>query len=118
MSVSKISIKETLPTMYDLPSEDPKEPGLPDEYHLWQSQLCTATFCPATYPPEQVFVASDLNLYYDPEHTKWYKRPDWYAVVGISQFYEGRDLRLSYVMWQEEVKLNSFKKSLKIEEND
>ncbi|BBD60177.1 hypothetical protein NIES2109_29720 [Nostoc sp. HK-01] len=22
--------KEFLPTMYDLPSEDPKEPGLPD----------------------------------------------------------------------------------------
>ncbi len=28
------SPKEFLPTMYDLPSEDPEEPGLPDEYHL------------------------------------------------------------------------------------
>jgi Uma2 family endonuclease len=89
--------------MYDLPSEDPKEPGL-DEYHLWQSQLCMATFRPANYPPEQVFVAGDLNLYYDPEHPRWYKRPDWYAVVGVSRFYKGRELRLSYVMWQEEVK--------------
>ena len=25
-----VSPKETLPTMYDLPSEDPEEPGLPD----------------------------------------------------------------------------------------
>ena len=25
--------KETLPTMYDLPSEFPEEPGLPDEFH-------------------------------------------------------------------------------------
>lgn len=25
--------------MYDLPSEDPEESGLPDEYHLWQSEL-------------------------------------------------------------------------------
>lgn len=27
------ALKETLPTMYDLPSEDAEEPGLPDEYH-------------------------------------------------------------------------------------
>jgi Uma2 family endonuclease len=105
MSVSKVpDLKATLPTMYDLPSENPEEPGLPDEYHLWQSQLCSATFRPATFPPEQVFVASDLNLYYDPDHTLWYKRPDWYAVVGNSRLYEDRELRLSYVMWQEEVK--------------
>jgi Uma2 family endonuclease len=105
MSVSKVpDLKATLPTMYDLPSENPEEPGLPDEYHLWQSQLCSTTFRPATFPPEQVFVASDLNLYYDPDHTLWYKRPDWYAVVGNSRLYEDRELRLSYVMWQEKVK--------------
>ena len=33
------SAKEFLPTMYDLPSEDPEEPGLPDEFHLLQPQL-------------------------------------------------------------------------------
>ena len=33
------SPQETLPTMYDLPSEDPEEPGLPDEFHLWQAEL-------------------------------------------------------------------------------
>ncbi|MDY7014556.1 MAG: hypothetical protein SVX43_13320 [Cyanobacteriota bacterium] len=33
--------KETLPTMYDLKSESPEEPGLPDEYHLWQAELCS-----------------------------------------------------------------------------
>ena len=27
------SPRETLPTMYDLPSENPEEPGLPDEFH-------------------------------------------------------------------------------------
>jgi len=31
--------KQTLPTMYDLPSENPEEPGLPDEFHSWQPQL-------------------------------------------------------------------------------
>jgi preprotein translocase subunit SecB len=30
--------KETLPTMYDLKSEDPEEPGLPDEFHDLQPQ--------------------------------------------------------------------------------
>lgn len=96
--------KETLPTMYDLPSEDLEEPGLLDEYHLWQSDLLSFTFCPPSYPPDQVFVASDLNLYYDPQQTSWYKRPDWFAVVGVSRLYEGQDLRLSYVIWQEGVR--------------
>ena len=98
------SPQETLPTMYDLPSEDPEEPGLPDEFHLWQAELLSQTFRPPTYPPERVFVASDLNLYYDPQNTGWYKRPDWFAVVGVSRLYEGRDLRLSYVSWQEGVR--------------
>ncbi len=65
--------------MYDLPSEE--ESGLPlvtrrheyDEYHLLQSELCTATFLPSL-SPDEVFVASDLNLYYDSNHTQWYKR--------------------------------------------
>jgi len=56
---------------------------LPDEFHLWQAELLSQTFRPP-HPPEQVFVASDLNLYYDPLNTGWYKRPDWFAVVGVS----------------------------------
>lgn len=98
------SPQETLPTMYDLPSEDPEEPGLPDEFHLWQAELLSQTFRPPTHPPERVFVASDLNLYYDPLNTGWYKRPDWFAVVGVSRLYQGQDLRLSYVLWQEGVR--------------
>jgi Uma2 family endonuclease len=90
--------------MYDLPSEDAEESGLPDEFHLWQSELCSATFCPPNYSRDRVFVASDLNLYYDVRHPGWYKRPDWFAVVGVSRLYNGRDLRLSYVMWQEGVR--------------
>jgi Uma2 family endonuclease len=95
--------KEALPTMYDLKSEDPEEPGLPDQFHLWQPRLLEETFSPPDYPLDQVFVASDLNLYYDPQHTLWYKRPDWFAAVGVSRLYEQRDLRLSYVIWQEGV---------------
>ncbi|MGJ3251200.1 MAG: Uma2 family endonuclease [Elainellaceae cyanobacterium] len=95
--------KETLPTMYDLPSEDPEEPGLPDEFHLLQPELLRLTFCPPNYTADQVFTASDLNLYYDPTHPQWYKRPDWFGVLGVSRLYEGKDLRLSYVTWQEAV---------------
>ena len=97
------SPKQILPTMYDLKSEDPEEPGLPDEFHDFQPQLLRETFRPVTYPMDEVFVGSDLNLYYDSRHPLWYKRPDWFGVVGNTRLYEGRELRLSYVIWQEVV---------------
>ncbi len=95
--------RQTLPTMYDLPSEDPEEPGLPDEYHCYQPALLRQTFQPTTYPPENIFTGTDLNLYYDLHHPNWHKRPDWFAVVGVERLYDGWDLRLSYVLWQEQV---------------
>ncbi|MEP0885917.1 Uma2 family endonuclease [Trichocoleus sp. ST-U3] len=87
--------------MYDLPSEDPEEPGLPDEFHDLQPQLLSLTFCPPNYPASQVFSASDMNLYYDVRHAQWYKRPDWFGVVGVPRLYDEVDMRLSYVVWQE-----------------
>jgi Uma2 family endonuclease len=93
--------RETLPTMYDLPSENPEEPGLPDEFHLLQPELLRNTFHTPTYTEDNIFTASDLNLYYDPLHPQWYKRPDWFAVLGVSRFYDQTELRLSYVTWQE-----------------
>ncbi len=87
--------------MYDLPSEYVGEPGLPDEFHIFQPRLLGDTFQPPNYKPDEVFVGSDLNLYYDPNNTLWYKRPDWFAVLGASRFYQQRELRLSYVVWQE-----------------
>lgn len=100
------SAKEVLPTMYDLPSESLEEPGLPDEFHVFQPQLLRETFIPPNYPEDQVFIASDLNLYYDPNHTLWFKRPDWFAVLGIPRLYQQTELRLSYVVWQEGVDPN------------
>jgi len=94
--------KEALPTMYDLPSENQEE-GLPDEFHYYQPQFLRETFCPPDYPPERVFMASDLYLYYDVHHPKWYKRPDWFAAVDVPRFYNQREMRMSYVIWQEEV---------------
>jgi Uma2 family endonuclease len=92
-----------LPTMYDLPSEDPEEPGLPDEFHGLQPQLLTRTLQLSGYSRQEIFTALDMNLYYDPNHTSWYKRPDWFLVVGVSRLYQGFDARSSYVLWDEKV---------------
>ncbi|MDM8550602.1 Uma2 family endonuclease [Desulfobacterales bacterium HSG2] len=91
-----------LPTMYDLPSENPDEPGV-DQFHIWQPALLTQTFCPPDYVPDRFMVATGMYLYYDVRHPKHYKRPDWYAVLGVPYLYEEHDLRLSYVIWQEGV---------------
>lgn len=93
--------RETLPTMYDLPSEDPEEPGLPDEFHDLQPELLSRTFRCRLYPPEQVFTGTDMNLYYDVRHSLWHKRPDWFLVLGVPRLYDSTDLRNSYVIWQE-----------------
>jgi Uma2 family endonuclease len=92
---------EPLPTMYDLPSEDPEEPGLPDEFHDLQSQLLSRTLWLLHHAREKCFTASDLNLYYDVKHPLWHKRPDWFLVVNVPRLYEGKELRRSYVVWQE-----------------
>lgn len=94
---------ETLPTMYDLPSDHSEEPGLPDDFHFLQPLFLYLTFLPTTWNPDQVYSAADPNLYYDSQHPQWYKRPDWFGVVGVSKLYRDRDLRLSYVTWQERV---------------
>ncbi len=95
------SARETLPTMYDLPSENPEEPGLPDEFHDLQPQLLSRTLQLSGYTRENYFTASDLNLYYDVNHPLWYKRPDWFLAIDVPRLYDGKELRRSYVIWQE-----------------
>lgn len=95
------SPRETLPTMYDLPSEFPEEPGLPDEFHDLQPQLLSRTLSLVDYKRQNYFTASDLNIYYDVNHQIWHKRPDWFLAVGVDRLYEGEALRNSYVVWQE-----------------
>jgi Uma2 family endonuclease len=96
-----VSGRVDLPTMYDLPSDDPEEPGLPDEYHDLQPQLLSQTLRLSQYARRERFTGSDMHLYYEPQHPQWYKRPDWFLAVGVSRMYEGEDLRRSYVVWQE-----------------
>lgn len=97
------SLPKVLPTMYDLPYENLEADGLPDEFHSYQPQLLRETFCPPGHSTEKRYSASDLYLYYDPDHPKWYKRPDWFAVVGVSPYGPKHDLRYSYVVWEEKV---------------
>lgn len=98
-----LSPKLTLPTMYDLPSEDPREPGLPDEFHALQPQLLSRTLRLINYTKDRIFTGSDLNLYYDVRHPLWHKRPDWFLVLDVPRLYEETDLRSSFVVWQEGV---------------
>jgi Uma2 family endonuclease len=71
--------------MYDLPSEDPEEPGWPDDFHYFQPRLLRETFVPPAWPADQVYVATDPNLYDDVRHPPRHKRPDWFAVLGTSK---------------------------------
>lgn len=89
-----------LPDMYDLPSEEIGDSGLPDEFHVFQAQLLRETFQPANYPLEEVFIGTDINLYYTPKNFLWYKRPDWFVAIGTTHVYND-NLRNSYVCWQE-----------------
>jgi hypothetical protein len=56
------SARATLPTMYDLPSEEIGESGLPDEFHFKQALLLRDAFKPPNVPDDQVFSAIDLYL--------------------------------------------------------
>lgn len=96
-----LSARLMLPTMYGPPSEDLEEPGLPDDFHFYQPELLLLTFKPGNCDPENVFSASDVNLYYDFRNPNWYKRPDWFAVRGVPQLYDEGDMRLSYAIWQQ-----------------
>ena len=95
--------------MYDLASEFPEEPGLPDVrvsasrdvYHDLQPQLLSRTLALVDYSRDEWFAASDLNVYYDVHHPLWHKRPDWFLAVGVPRLYDSEDLRRSYVVWQE-----------------
>jgi Uma2 family endonuclease len=95
------SARASAPTMYDLPCNMSGEPGLPDEFHDLQPQLLSRTLQLRDYAADRYFTGSDINLYYDPSHLRWHKRPDWFLVVDVPRLYRQQDLRNSYVVWDE-----------------
>ncbi|MGH8474409.1 MAG: hypothetical protein ACRER2_01325 [Methylococcales bacterium] len=56
---------KALPTMYDLPSEDPEEPALPDEFHSYQPQLLRESFVASQQANDRIYIGYDINVYYD-----------------------------------------------------
>jgi len=67
MSLVRLQIEPALALQgnladHDLPSEDPEEPGLPDEYHLFATSTPQPTFHLRITPCDQVFMAGDLSL--------------------------------------------------------
>jgi Uma2 family endonuclease len=87
--------------MYDLPREEVADPGLPDEFHVIQTDFLKKTCRLPHKNRDEYFIAIDLNLYYDVRNPLLYKRPDWFFVLDISDFSQQQDLRLSYITWQE-----------------
>jgi Uma2 family endonuclease len=101
--IPSLPSRDRLPTMYELPSEDPEEPGLPDTFHPAQSQLLQDTFQTDVVPMENTFIGMDLNLYYDSRNPRWHKRPDWFVSLGVASSGLQEDMRWSYVIWEESV---------------
>ena len=105
LELEKLAVSsKSLPTMYDLPSEYPEEPGLPDEFHDLQPQLLSRTLSLRDYSALERFTGSDMNVYYDTNNVNWHKRPDWFLAVGVPRVYNGErgeDMRKSYVVWDE-----------------
>lgn len=90
--------RQTLPTMYDLPSEDLGDPRMPDKYNVHPLILLHETFRPHAVPTDEVFSAIELNLYYDERHPRWYVQPDWFGVIGAPQI----PFRWRYAIWEEQ----------------
>ena len=59
---------DTLPTMYDLPSEDPEEMGLPDEFHDFQPKLLRETCQPAEV---DFFIGAGAYFGVDGQWLRW-----------------------------------------------
>ena len=62
---------EPFPTMYDLLSEDPEEPGLHDQFHELHPQLLRETCQLPDISSEEYIIGAGLNVYYDSRNTLW-----------------------------------------------
>ncbi len=89
-------VAKNWPTMDDLPSENPEDEGM-DEFHRLQSNVLSEG------SPRDIFTAAEMHIYFDLNHPKWYKRPDWFMVLDVPILYAGKEMRSSYVVWDEGV---------------
>ena len=74
----------SLPTMYNLPSEDPGGSGLPDDFHDLQPELLGDTFQLPTYPWDRVFTGSDLKSGFPQKHNNRSNRHNSGQIAWLS----------------------------------
>ncbi len=86
---------QRLPNMFELPSDDPEEPGLPDYFHYLQPPLLSQT-CHTGGP---CFSCGDMQIYFDENHPLYYKRADWFVALVPPTYYGFK--RESFLVWQE-----------------
>ncbi|MGV2387327.1 MAG UNVERIFIED_CONTAM: hypothetical protein LVR29_00220 [Microcystis novacekii LVE1205-3] len=77
-----------LPTMYDLPSENPEEPDCLTNFISSNPNYCARPFNLLTILPNKYLSPANLNLYYDPYHPQWYKR-GLVCRFGVWRLYQG-----------------------------
>ncbi len=92
----RLLVAKSWPTMDDLPSENPEDEGM-DEFHRLQSNVLSEG------APSDIFTAAEMHIYFDLNNPKWYKRPDWFMVLDVPKLYPVKEMRSSYVVWDEGV---------------
>lgn len=90
---------EPLPTEHDLPDSDGRP--VDNELQLLIPILLRGILELAWSDRPNWFLGANMGVYYDP--TKPAIGPDGFLCLGVPHYREGKDLRLSYLLWQEKV---------------
>ncbi|MEL6603840.1 MAG: Uma2 family endonuclease [Cyanobacteria bacterium J06614_10] len=93
------SAPEHLPTEHDLPDTD--EQPVDNELQLLIPILLRGILELAWCDRQDWFFGANMGVYYEPKRPA--VGPDGFLCLGVPHYREGKDLRLSYVLWQEQV---------------
>ncbi len=88
-----------LPTEHDLPSTDGRP--VDNELQLLIPILLRGVLELAWSDRDNWFLGANIGVYYEPKTPA--VDPDAMLALGVPHYREGKDLRLSYVIWQERV---------------
>ncbi|MEL6489497.1 MAG: Uma2 family endonuclease [Cyanobacteria bacterium J06621_3] len=90
---------ERLPTEHDLPDTDGRP--VDNELQLLIPILLRGVLEMAWSDRQDWFFGANMGVYYEPKQPA--VGPDGFLCLGVPHYREGKDLRLSYVVWQEKV---------------
>ena len=93
------TLSKTLPTEHDLPDTD-NQP-VDNELQIFIPGLLRAILLIAWADRPDWFVGVNIGLYYEPNRPA--VGPDAFLSLGAPRARPGKDLRLSYVLWEERV---------------